>query len=247
MATGEEHYAEAEKILRDLLADQNVAPRAQVFRDALFELSDLLYQQCRYAAAISSLEEFLQFYPEDPERYRARFMLADAYRRSALALASDEEAGPAADRQRVSHERFRRAADLFGAFLADTATADSTDDQDQKPYERLALLYRADCLYELNAPATLEEALAIYRQAAALYHDQPSALTAQVQIANIYLRMGRLTEAARAVERARWLLRGIPDRAFTEFDQGMDRASWDRYLAAIRSSHLFQDVFAGAP
>ena len=72
-------------------------------------------------------------------------------------------------------------------------------------------------------------------------------MAAQVQIANIYLRQGKLIEAARAIERARWLLGSIPEHAFTEYDEGMDRAAWDRYLGIVRSSHLFRDVFAQTP
>ena len=112
-------------------------------------------------------------------------------------------------------------------------------------YERLSLFYQADCLFELNAPATLQQALELYRRAAARYEREPAALTAQVQVANIYLRLGRLTEAARAVERARWLLRNIPDGAFAAYPDGAGREHWDRYLTGISSSDLFRRVFAG--
>jgi tetratricopeptide (TPR) repeat protein len=247
MALGEERYAEAGSILESLLEDEDIAPSARVFRDALFELCDLRYQQERWASAISRMEDFLAFFPEDAERYRIRFMLADAYRRSAHALLEDQTAATDAARLRVGRERFRRAADLFAAFLDDMAAMGPTQDRAQGSYERLALLYRGDCLYELEQPTSLAEALATYRQAAARYQNEPAALAAQMQIANVYLRQGKLTEAARAVERARWLLRSIPDQAFDEYDDGMDRAAWDRYLSAVRSTHLFQDVLAKTP
>lgn len=244
IALGPEHYAEAERILRDLLEDEHLAPRARVFRDALFELCDLCYQQEKHAQAISYLEDFLAFYPDDLECFRARFMLADVYRRSAHALRENQAAGPQAARERVSRERFQRAAELFGAFVDDVGSLPS-DQATQVTYQRLALLYHGDCLFALNEPGTLEEALVTYRRAAARYQGEPAALTAQVQIANIYLRQGKLTEAARAVERARWLLRNIPDAAFAECGDGLDRASWDRFLDVVRSSSLFQNVLAG--
>lgn len=244
VALGEEHYAEAEAILQSLLEDERVAPQAQVFRDALFALCDLLYQQRRHAAAISHMEDFLVFYPQDPECYRIRFMLADTYRRSAYALREDESTESTRARWQVSRQRFRRAAELFDAVATD-GEAWPPDDEAGATYERLALFYHADCLFELNEPGTLEAALAMYRQVAARYQGRPAALSAQVQITNIYLRQGKLTEAARAVERARWLLGGIPDQAFAECKGGMDRDRWDRYLDAVRSSHLFRDVLAG--
>jgi tetratricopeptide (TPR) repeat protein len=245
-ALGEQHYPEAQAIFGSLLEDEHVAPTAQVFHDALFGLCDLLYQQQEYATAISRMEDFLVFYPEDPECYSIRFMLADAYRSSAHALLEDETAGPVAARQRVSRERFQRASDLFEAFGKEVRSA-PTQDRVMEVYERLALFHRGDCLIELNEPTTLAEALAIYRQAAARYQGEPAALAAQVQITNIYLRQGKLIEAARAIERARWLLGSIPESAFMEQGDGMDRSAWDRYLSIVRSSHLFRNVFSRTP
>ena len=244
-ALGEEHYAEARGILNDLLEDEAIAPQAQVFRDTLFELCDLLYQQGEYAAAISRMEDFLVFYPEDPECYRIRFMLADAYRGSAYRLLEQESEASIITRRRISRERFQRAADLFGQYLQEVVRL-SDDTPARELYTRLALFYRGDCLYELNEPETLAEALVTYRQAAARYQGLPAALTAQIQIANIHLRQGHLIEAARAIERARWILGNIPDQAFKEYDD-MDRTAWDRYLTAVRSSNLFEEVFADTP
>ena len=243
---GQQHYDEAEGMLRDLLEDPFVTPGAEVYRDALARLCDLLYQRRAYAEAIGRMEDFLVFYPDDPEQVRIRFMLADAYRASAYTLIDDASLGPAGARRRVSRERFRRAAALFGEFFA-TFEGRKDLDATQAVYQRLALFYRGDCLFELDEPKTLAEALAVFRQAAARYQGQPAALVAQVQIANIYLRQGKITEAARAVERARWLLASIPDRMFAEQVDGMNRAQWGRYLAAIRSSEMFRNVLAQAP
>ena len=239
--------AEAEQLLGDLLEDDNIAPQAMVFHDGLLELCDLLYQRGRYAKAIGRLEDFAALYPDDPERYRSRFMLADAYRRSAYALRDNPPDGvDQAAAQATSRARFRQAAELFAALLTDLGE-ESERDESLELYDRLSLFYRGDALFELNEPDLLAEALEIYRQAAARYEREPPALTAQVQIANIHLRMGRLSEAARAVERARWLLRSIPDEAFAAHPDGTDRAHWERYLTAISSSELFQSVFAAKP
>lgn len=242
-ARGEEYLAQAERMLEGLLEDEHIAPQARVFREALVELCDLLYQQGAYARAISRMEDFLAFYPNDAERDRVRFLLADAYRRSAYALRQPDGGGDLQARVAAARERFRKAAALFAAFRPEDAQLTPAE---RRLYERLALFYQADCLFELNEPASLEEALAIYRQAAARYQNEPAVLAAQVQIANIYLRQGRLTEAARAIERARRLLDAIPERAFAEAESLTDRASWERLLDTVRSSELFRPVFAGA-
>ena len=246
VALGPDRHAEARAIFESLLQDQHVTPQAQVFRDALVALCNLLHRERQYAAAISRLEDLLVFYPRDPDVYRTRFMLADAYRGSALGLLHDQDAGPEAARQRLARERLRRAVEVFEQF-GDEVGQMPVAEPVRRVYERLALFYRGDCLFELNEPATLAEALAIYRQAAARYQGEPAALVAEVQIANIYLRQGKLSEAGRAVERARWLLGSVPEGVFAEYDDGLDRGAWDQYLSAVRSSNLFRSVFAGAP
>lgn len=244
LGLGEGRQDEAEDILSALLEDDFIRPEAEEFRDALFTLCDLYYSQGRYAVAIGRLEDFLTLYPDDRERDLSRFMLADAHRRSAYELRGRPPAGTSASQVRkVIRARFARAAELFALYLAGVMGR-AENDPVLKTYQRLALFHRGDCLLELNEPQSLREALETYRQAAARYEGAPSALTAQVQIANILLRNGRLTEAARAVERARWLLRNISDEVFKEYDDGTNRAYWDRYLTAVASSHLFRDVFA---
>lgn len=239
---GPARRGEAEAGLRLILSDAAVEPQSQTYRDALFALCDLQYDEGRYAQAIGGMEDFLRLYPADAERAAVEFQLADAYRRSAIELRDHPPAGAtAAAVRKESNTRFRRAADLFGLFDERRTAATATDEL----HRRLALLYHADCLFELNEPDTLAEALTLYRQAAAVFQSSPLALTAQVQVANVLLRQGKTTEAAQAVERARWMLRGISDDAFEESGDGMDRGHWDRYLTTVASAQLFKDVYEG--
>jgi tetratricopeptide (TPR) repeat protein len=212
-----------------------------VYRDALLALCELTYHEGRYGDAIGRLQDFLTLYPDDAETSRARFTLADAHRRSAYALRDDSvNTATAAE----GKQRFQQAAELYQALLRDLDAAGESDPV-RALYARLALFYQADCLFELNEPETLAAALAAYRSAAARYDGQPAALTAQVQIANVSLRLGQLSDAARALERARWLLRSIPAAAFTACNGG-DRATWERFLTVVSSSDLFQAMFASA-
>lgn len=238
-------HAEAEQMLIALLESDRLTPTAPVYREALLRLAQHYYNTGRFAAAANRLESFLSLYEDDPQRVYVRFELADAYRRSGLAL---RETPPAdANAQAVADEsrrRFRAAADRFEALIAETTGVSERDDPLGATYARLALMYRGDCLYALNESETLREALATYRQAAARYPAETVALAAQVQIANVHLRMGRVVEAARAVETARWMLRSMPDRAFRQAPLGEDRETWERYLTAVAGAHLFRDVLA---
>jgi tetratricopeptide (TPR) repeat protein len=173
-------------------------------------------------------------------------MLADAYRRSGYALRDlPPEAGDPVVVEETSRARFERAAALFAELLDQLAALEAHDEL-LALYDRLALFYQADCLFELNDPQQLPAARELYHRAAARYERTPAALVAQVQLANIALRLGDLTEAARAVERAYWLLRNIPDEAFADAVYGADRAHWERYLNAISGSELFRSVLARA-
>lgn len=237
-ALGGDHLPAAEQMLTGLLTDDTISPDARVYRDALLALADFDYDQERFAEAVSRLEAFLALYPNDEECWRARFQLADAYRRGGLSLRDTAKDKTMADSQEW-RDRLRTAAARYDDFL------DSLPSDPQHPsraYERLALFFRGDCMFELNEPASLQEALATYRQIASRAEGDPDALTAQAQIANIYLRMGRPTEAARAIERARWLLRSISDQSVASAGFGQSRREWDQYLTAIASSPLFRDV-----
>ncbi len=241
IAQGEEQFPAAEALLVELLERGEVDPTAPAFREALFTLGDLLYQQRRFTEAIRRIGDYLELYPQDTERSRLRFLLADCYRQSAFQLR--DSANPTAESREESHKRFERAVAIFQDFLEEIG--DDPAEPDMATLQRLALFARADCLFEINTPDTLTEALASYRAATARYQTSPTALSAQVQIANIYLRLGKLTEAARAVEHARWLLGGIPDGAFV--GQPQSRTDWDRQFAALAGSPLLRDVFAANP
>jgi|GEM_PF-1361150 len=246
ISLGAEQYETAERLLLELLNSDALSPAASVYHDALLTLCELLYYQGRYAAAISRLEEFQRLYPDDPEHLRARFMCADAYRRSAYALRDQPPNDvPASQAQAESRRRFQLAADLFKALLDDLDAAPQSDPA-LEVYTRLALFFRGDCLFELSDPDALQAALVTYRNAAARYDAQPAALAAQVQIANVLLRQGDIPEAGRAVERARWLLRSMPTQVFGT-QRGGSREDWDRFLTALSSSSLFREAFGNTP
>lgn len=245
---GENRYDEAEMVLHGLLTDDRLSPANQNYKDALFMLCDLLYERGSYARAISRMEEFLQLCEGHPETGSVRFMLADAYRRSAHELRDSPPAGVAADAVAdESAARFGRAARLFEELLpAESPDAAGGTENEEQLFQRLALFYRGECLYELNTPDTLEEAQRIYLQAVAMYQGRLPAVVAQVQVVNILLRQGKLTEAVGQVERARWLLKGVPSAEFDAASGAGDRAAWDRYLATIADSPMLRDVFADA-
>ncbi|MGE3180325.1 MAG: tetratricopeptide repeat protein [Phycisphaerae bacterium] len=241
---GEQNVPEAEQLLADLLSNDYVAPDANVFREALLSLADLQYNAQRYGDAISRLQGFLERFPDDVARTRAHFQLSDSYRLSAFALR--EAAMTHADAATVfeqSKERFREALRNYSA-LRDRLGGNQERSEADAVYYRLATLYEADCLAELNEPESIDTAILKYRRAAAEFDRSDTALVALVQIANLHLRRGETVEAARAIERARWLVQSLPQEGFSTSIDGYTRADWKRYLELMTSSHLFRNVFA---
>ncbi len=236
VAKGADHYDEAARALQDILDGAYADPSAAVYRDAMLHYCHLLHQQGRFADAIRYLEMYRELYPVDAGGAPVVFLLADTFRRSAQEL-QVKVGGPVLAPEAVT--RLEQAIDLYDHFL-DLVQEAADQNATLSTYQRLAFFARGDCLFKLNQPETLREAIKTYQRAAVQYEMQPAALSAQVQIANCYLRLGEVWEAARAIERARWLLRNIPDAAFADLAEGGSRESWRTYLDAAAATHLFR-------
>ena len=123
-------------------------------------------------------------------------------------------------------DRLIQARRLFDRVVEQFRTAAPVRDVD-KLYLKLAHFYRADCVYDLGG---YEEAIRLYDAAALRYQDDPSALTAYVQIVNAYCALGRTEEARAANERARWLLRRMPPEAFKDGTFSVPKEYWENWL-----------------
>ncbi len=234
IARGPEAYGKAEAVLRGVIENNPLmTPEAEEFKQALFELAHLYYRTNRYEEAVARLEEWTQRYPRDERLGQMLFLMADSYRKSAellnlqLASASPNDAlmdaseATAARRQRLGKARalYDQVVDLFRA-------QPPVRDLD-KLYMRLSHFYRADCLYDLG---DYEGAIKLYDVAAFRYQDDPSALSAYVQIVNANCALGRMDEARTANERAKWLLRRMPKEAFEDGTFSMPRQYWEQWL-----------------
>lgn len=240
VAMGPESYAEAEALLTDVLSGRRVSPDAQAYRDALLAYGELLYEQRRTGEAISRLEDFGALYPQDPQRWRARFLVADAYRTSAYLLRDECPAGVSAEAaSNESCARFQRAAELYEQLLDELEVLPERNEA-QQLYEQLAWCYRGDCLFELNDADALMTALRSYNVAATRYADRPAGLSAYVQIANIYLRLGDLSGAAYALDHARALYARLPDDVYAS-SAGPSRTDWERFFTVVSFAELWRD------
>ena len=248
VAKGAEHYPQAEQVLLMVLEEDPTGPgfhtpRAPQFREALFRLGELYARQDKYERAIWRLGDFLEYYPDDERDTRIRFMLAESYRRSGLALRdrSDEEV-QAKVRGRLLEEfgsRVRRASELYERVIAEyEQSGPESLGAKEGLYLQLSYVYRADCYFDLGQ---YERAIELYEKAAYRYQGESLVLSAHIQIINCYYRLGQLGRAKRALERARWRLGQMPESLFGGVAAGRDRQWWREMLGWVGQSGVLDN------
>ena len=238
-----EYFERAEATLLALVQDStDLRPEANEFRISLCTLGELYYRNARWADAILRLEEACQRYPQDPGIPRALFMLAESYRSSSNDIAAAIQKDPALAGRDILEtaraDRLAQAAVIFSRVIglldpqADAATSASiTLSPLEAAYVRRSYMNRAQCYFDRGDYAA---AIKLYDEAATRFSEEPLAVRACVQIVNAYLALKEPTQAEAAAKRGRWILKRIPDDAFTA-DGGAPPAGGARSSAAARA------------
>ncbi len=253
MATGAEGYDKAQEILESILADEDVVtPDSALYRDALYALGRLHFQQGRYPQAVAVLGEAIQRYPgqpargEDPEAKAQRelfdratagaFMVAEAYRRSAgQAQRQADQATQPAPRERLLRARvdqLTQADQTYQRVIDRLEQLPGPLDAVQEGYRRNSYFGRADCMYELGQYA---QAVQRYEHAVFLFQDDPAAVGGLMQVYNCHMHTGQMPHARAAVERARVLLRRIDPARLDRPELKMSLDAWQRWLDTVEA------------
>lgn len=242
LGMGPDYEELAEKTLRVVLQGSEIfTPQAPEFADALFLLGAVLNTRGEFERAIGTLNEVLERYPNDQRVWQARFLLADSYRQSGLALneaaAEATIAGEIETLRVESTARFREAQQLYRQLVAayELRGADRLE-RLERMYLRHAYLYEADCVFETR---DYRQALKRYEEAAATYRDTTSALAAYVQIINSHVFLGQPEEARAALARAIVMVDAMPDEAFANPVSSENRQDWKRYFEWLQQAELF--------
>ncbi len=242
LAMGAEQDELAEKTLRVVLEDSGVfTPQAPEFGNALFTLGDVLNRRGMSEQGIATLEEALDRYPDDPRVWRARYLLADCYRRSGLALKDEMTqatfGGELEQMRAESTARLRKASELYRELITEYELRDPGGlTRLEQLYLRHAYLYEADCHFETQDYLA---ALRLYEDAAGTLKDNTAALAAYVQIINSHVFLGQPNEARAALARAKILVGAIPEEAFVQSVSPEGREDWQRYFDWLNESELF--------
>jgi tetratricopeptide (TPR) repeat protein len=245
IAKGPAMYARAEATLLSVVENNPlVDPAAEEFRQALRELAQLYYRTGRYEEAVARLQELTQRYPNDDQKAQMIFMMADSYRKSASLLDAklasaqttpNAAASEVAEAAAARRDRLLKARTLYDQVI-DLYRVQTPADNVDKLYLKLAFFYRADCMYDLGS---YQEAIKLYDDAAFNYQNDPSSVSAYVQIVNAYFALGKPEEAKAANNRAKWMLQHMPADAFQDGTFSMPKKYWDQWLQWTNDSGMW--------
>jgi tetratricopeptide (TPR) repeat protein len=189
--------------------------------------------------AIERLEQALALYPQDPEITGLEYQLADAYRRSGLALLAEADKARQLTQgdslTREAHRRLDRARSLFDRVASRLDVASGEPAEVERMYLKNSYVYRADCAFDVGKHA---EAAELYGRVAWRWQNDTVALSAYVQIVRSYLAAGDPEAARSALARARWILRKLPDAQFGQPPDMRDRAYWTELFDWVEKSGL---------
>jgi tetratricopeptide (TPR) repeat protein len=184
------------------------------------------------------MEEFLERYPHDPRVVQVQFILANAYRKSGLALLEAADgSGKGSTGGMDGPARLTRAETLFGEVVRqlDARKAESLSPIEQL-YLKYSHLYEADCAFDQTQ---YERAVGLYERVCRRFRRDPISLSAYVQILNCYQRTGRDGEARAVLQRIGWLLKTIPAERFEAMPGGQSLAQWQGFVDWVEKSGLF--------
>ena len=194
-----------------------------------------------FEQAIATLGEALDRYSDDPRVWRARYLIADSYRRSGLALKEEMAeaafSGELKQMQTASTTRFQKARKLYRGLITAYELRDPGElNRLEQLYLRHAYLYEADCHFETQ---DYRVALRLYEDAAGTLKDHPAGLAAYVQIINCHVFLGEPNEARAALARAKIMAGAIPEEAFVQSVSPERREDWQQYFDWLGESGLF--------
>lgn len=228
--------AQSETLLRDNLTGEFLTPASTEWRESLFALANLLHETRRWGEAVTRLDEALQRYPDARQSLTARYLLADSYQQLANAAADklqrDLPAGGAQELPLPVRSNLEKSLDQYRQLqhaLARRQESESLTPAEQAML-RNAQFAEGGILSELGQ---YDEAARMLLGVVNRYQQTPTALSAYVQIVDIYRRQGKSAEARTALAQAKLVLARLkPDAPFQE-TTNYSRPQWGDVLATL--------------
>lgn len=212
-------------------------PRAPEYAEAQFRLGEMYATRGRFEDAIHRMELLLQLpVSEQVSTTQARFLLADCYRRSGRALATEGAGHRNAEmRAKIIAEaraRVLKAADLYAENIAAVQARVETLPAIEQAQYRAAWLSRGDCLFDVGR---LEESRAVYSEAAWRFDGEYAGLVGLLGVTHCQRRAGQMQAARSTLARMKVLCRRMPDAVFAGEPAGMSKVEWRSRIEQMAS------------
>lgn len=223
---------EAERLLLTNLYRDSLLTDSPEWRDSLFEIGRLYYDQQRFDDAIRSLEEAVQRYPDDEQALLANYTIARASHRASEAPADRmQEAKTENEKQKnrqLMTEYLERALATYENVQRDITLAGGGDHNVlHRMLLRNCYMMRGAVLFDLRR---FEEAREAYSGLSSLYQNDPFVLEIQVQIASCLRRLNEPVKARLAIVQAQQLLASLPPNADFLASTNFSRQQWELLL-----------------
>jgi len=228
--------ADAEQLLRINLTESLLEPQSPEWKDSLFALGMLLFEQGRYEEAISTLEEAVQRYPDDRQSLLARYVTGEAYRRWASdPLERMDSARTSSERgknQQLVNVRLTLALEQFKEVQSSITLRvhNVQDDATFGAMRRNCYMLEGACLFDLGR---YQDAIEAYQNVSSLYPNEPFVLETFVQIAHCWQRLDRAENAHGAIEQAQLTLEQLPSDADFAATTAFSRDEWRMLLGNL--------------
>jgi tetratricopeptide (TPR) repeat protein len=224
---------EAERLLRENLDAKALTTESTEWRDSLFALGELLYEQGRYDEAVSVLDHAVRKYPDDKATLLAKYMIARAYHNAAEALTKrlrdidDNETELNRSRRAATGNLESAHATYLDVQQTITLSGTAEDDPLTKMLLRNCYMMQGSVLVELKR---FEEARQAYQNVITLYQNDPVVLEGFLQVANCWRRLDEPAMARGNLERAKVVLDRFPADANFLASTNFDRQQWKLLL-----------------
>jgi tetratricopeptide (TPR) repeat protein len=220
----------AEQLLRENIAGSKLKPASREWKDSLFELGMLLYDNGAHEQAIATLEEAIERYPDDPQTLLAQYVIGVSYRSWAEAeqdaIQSARSTSEREKSSKLTTERLQRALDNLLA-VQRSITQDLRRDPIRGAMLRNCYMLAGTVLFDLER---YNDAINAYSNLSSLYPNDPFVLETFVQIANCYRRLGQIDKAQGAIQQAQIAFDGLPADADFESSTARKREEWQLLL-----------------
>ncbi len=232
-----EQPREAERLLLANLNDSGQTPDSSEWRDSLFELGHLLYDEGRYMESARLLQEAVERYPMAEQSRLATYLMGSCYRHAAeTPLTALEQAQTVNEREKAASAardlllKAYQHLESVRKQISSTGTASSHD----LVMLRNCYMFEGSVLFHLgrieDSPERFSDAIEAYSNVSTLFHDHPFVLEPLVQIAACQRRLGQQVEARLRVKNALEFLERMPKDVDFRETTNLTRHEWEMLL-----------------